>query len=228
MLRILLASIVAFSFTIGVAQAGDQAKQLKAPIAALVQVRINGKRLSASEVVVRSGDAFVSVQALGKYLSIPADRHGNVIALNADQQTANCGPNQDPRLALSDAFRKRAAPISYDIERLRIVMPQVSTADFSRKSDAIDAELSRARISITTTGDQAVYYALAHGNNTLGVDYYRSKLPQAGPPDDGTQSDSLICAMDSHFAVLTGHLSGMESCSVIKRVLAGAEPEKEP
>jgi len=62
----------------------------------------------------------------------------------------------------------------------------------------------------------ARFRAFEHANSTLAIMYF--KLRRGVPPEYAKQDqlDSVLCSMESKFALQVGRLSGKESCSVLQ------------
>jgi len=86
--------------------------------------------------------------------------------------------------------------------------------------DAIDRKLTLSTTHVQTDADLAVYYALSYANNSLAIAYY--KQSRGVPPEEAQkdQLDSMMCAMESKFALMKGVLMPGGNCSVFKRIEA--------
>ena len=127
---------------------------------------------------------------------------------------SDCGPTQNAT-RLSDAYRKAAVRIPDAVESLRALVNKQQVAIIPAKSfDEVDREISEAAFRAQTDADKSVSYALSHANDTLAIMYY--KLLRGVPPEYAKQGqmDSVLCSMESKFALQVGRLSGKESCSV--------------
>ena len=82
--------------------------------------------------------------------------------------------------------------------------------------DEVDRQISEAEFRAQTDADKSVSYALSHASNTLAIMYF--KLRRGVPPEYAQQGqlDSVLCSMESKFALQFGRLSGKESCSVFQ------------
>ncbi len=181
----------------------------------VTQVTIEGKQIKGDNVLVRKGVTYVSIPALAQALGASVSSQGalTVLSTPAAPEPA-CGNVADAR-KLSDTYRKAAVRIPDEVESLRARVKQeavIPAADF----DEVDRQISEAEFRAQTDADKSVSYALSHANNLLAIMYF--KLRRGVPPEPARQGqiDSVICAMESKFALQVGRLSGKESCSVFQ------------
>jgi hypothetical protein len=80
--------------------------------------------------------------------------------------------------------------------------------------DEIDRQISEADFHAQTDADKSVSYALSKATNVLAIMYLR--LWRGVPSEYAKQGqlDSVLCSMESKFALQGGRLSGRETCSV--------------
>ena len=76
-----------------------------------------------------------------------------------------------------------------------------------------------------TDADLAVYYALAYANNSLAITYYKQTRGVPVEEAQKNQLDSMMCAMESKFALMKGVLLPGGSCSVFQRIEAHSAPK---
>jgi hypothetical protein len=183
---------------------------------AVTQVTIEGKQISGNDVVVRKGVVYVSVPALAQALgaSVTAQGHVAVLSIPATSESG-CGDTPDTR-RLSDAYRKAAVRIPDAVESLRVLVNKGTQVIPAASFDQVERQVSEAEFRAQTNADKSVSYALSHANSTLAIMYF--KLRRGVPPEytrEG-QLDSVLCSMESKFALQVGRLSGKESCSVLQ------------
>jgi hypothetical protein len=183
--------------------------------APLTQITIEGKQIKGDNVLVRKGIPYVSVPALAQALGASVSSQGAVTVLSSPAAPEPaCGSVADTR-KLSDAYRKVAVRIPDEVESLRALVKQeavIPAASF----DEVDRQISEAEFRAKTDADKSVSYALSHSNNMLAIMYF--KLRRGVPPEYAQkgQIDSVLCSMESKFALQVGRLSGKESCSVFQ------------
>ena len=181
----------------------------------VTQITIEGKQIKGDNVLVRKGVTYVSVPALAQALGASVSSQGamTVLSTPAAPEPA-CGNGADAR-KLSDSYRKAAVRIPDEVESLRAVVKQSAVIP-GASFDEVDRQISEAQFHAQTDADKSVSYALSHANNLLAIMYF--KLRRGVPPESATegQIDSVICAMESKFALQVGRLSGKESCSVFQ------------
>lgn len=182
------------------------------------QVKINSKVLPPNSVMVRDGKTYVTVHAVTKALNASEISRGNLLEIVTPATTVpDCRSTASGQLQLSDKFRNAAVRIPDDIERLRPLASKHPPAAIANKFDEIDAAISHSGLYAQTEEDRSIYYALSRASNSLAIMYW--KLMQHVPPEVAKQNelDSILCSTESKFALLVGHLSGKESCSVLQR-----------
>jgi hypothetical protein len=186
---------------------------------AITQIMIDGKRITGPDVVVRNGVAYVSVPALAQTLgaSVSSKRQTVLLSLPAAPEVQCEGIPSAWKL--SDAYRKAAVRLPDTIESLRAMVNKATAnkhvavipiATF----DEVDRQISEADFHAQTDADKSVSYALSKANNILAIMYLR--LWRGVPAEFAKQGqlDSVLCSMESKFALQGGRLSGRETCSV--------------
>ena len=94
--------------------------------------------------------------------------------------------------------------------------------------DAIDRELTLSTTHVQTDADMAIYYALSYANNSLAISYYKQLRGASTEEAQKGQLDSMMCAMESKFALMKGVLLPGGSCSVFKRMESQPVVKQEP
>ena len=125
----------------------------------------------------------------------------------------------------SEQFRRDVAGVPDEIESLRAVVMKKEKVPLGPRFDAIDRKLSLSTVHVQTDADMAVYYALSYANNSLAIAYYKESR---GVPADEAQKnllDSMMCSMESKFALMKGTLLPGGSCSVFKRMESQLTPK---
>lgn len=181
----------------------------------LTLITIEGKQIKGDSVLVRKGITYVSVPALAQALGASVSSQGQVTVLSspAPPEPA-CGTFPDAR-KLSDTYRKAAVVIPDEVESLRALVKQSAVIP-GASFDEVDRQISEAEFRAQTDADKSVSYALSHANNALAIMYF--KLRRGVSPEYAKQGqlDSVLCSMESKFALQVGRLSGKESCSVFQ------------
>lgn len=196
------------------AQAQPGAENTKS--APLRQITIEGKQIAGDDVLVRKGTAYVSVPALAKALGASVASQGPIAVFSIPAAPeAGCGDAPDER-RLSDAYRKAAQYIPDAVEGLRILVNKQATIIPAARFDEVDRQILEAGFRARTEADKSVSYALSHANDSLAIMYY--KLRRGVPSEYARQGqlDSVLCSIESKFALQVGRLSGTESCSVFQ------------
>ena len=204
-------NLLAASVAAQQAQPGADAKSVP-----LTQITIEGKQIAGDDVLVRRGTAYVSVPALAKALGASVASQGPMAVLSIPAAPeAGCGDIPDAK-RLSDAYRKAAVHIPDVVESLRVLVNQQATIIPAASFDEVDRQISEAEFRARTDADKSVSYALSHANSSLAIMYY--KLRRGVPSEYARhgQLDSVLCSMESKFALQVGRLSGTESCSVFQ------------
>ena len=188
----------------------------------LTQITIEGRQITGDDVLVRKGIAYVSVPALARALGASVASQGQVAVVSIPAEPEpTCGDASDVK-RLSDSYRKAAVNIPDAIESLRVLAKQGSLIP-GNSFDEVDHQISEAEFRARTEADKSVSYALSHANSTLAIMYY--KLRRGVPPEYARQGqlDSVLCEMESKYALQVGRLSGKEACSVFQSTEKQAE-----
>jgi hypothetical protein len=184
--------------------------------APLTQITIEGKQITGEDVVLRKGTAYVSVPALARVLGASVVSQGPVAVLSIPTEPeAACGETPNV-MRLSDIYRRAAVRIPDAIESLRVLAMKPGALIPAASFDDIDHQISEADFRAKTNADKSVSYALSHANSMLAIIYY--KLRRGVPAEYAKQGqmDSVLCAMESKYALAVGRLSGKEMCSVFQ------------
>ena len=180
----------------------------------LTQITIEGKQITGDDVLVRKGTAYVSVTALAQALGASVASQGQVAVMSIPAAPEGDCRDAQSATRLSDAYRKAAVRIPDAVESLRALVNNQVAIIPATSFDKVDQQISEAHFHAQNDADRSVSYALSHANDTLAIMYY--KLLRGVPPEYAKQGelDSLLCSMESKFALQVGRLSGKESCSV--------------
>lgn len=187
------------------------------------QVMVDGHRIRPESVLAQGGKTYISLDGLAEALGTKIVADGPVLSLDLPPRSRGCAEAAAPHLQLSEQFRQTAVHIPDQIESLRAAVSSRANRalhagpSFGTKSEEIDQRLSGARANAATAADYAVYYALAHANNALGIWYYQVYRDALNSEGQNQGMDSMVCSMESKFALLKGKLIGAEECSVLQR-----------
>jgi len=185
-------------------------------VGSVTQITIEGKQISGNDILVRKGTTYISVPALAQALGASVTAQGQVAVFSIPASSeSGCGDTPDTR-RLSDTYRKAAVRIPDAVERLRLLVNQQVQVIPAASFDEVERQISEAEFRAQTKADKSVSYALSHANSTLAMMYF--KLLRGVPPEYAKegQLDSVLCSMESKFALQFGRLSGKESCSVLQ------------
>ncbi len=178
----------------------------------LSAITIGGSQIAGPDLVVRKGVTYVSIPALAKALGASVDAKGASAVLNPSfVDTTGCRAEQ-ATARLSDSYRQAAVSIPDKIETLRVLVTKREVVVPSARFDEVEREIFEADYRARTGADKSVSYALSHANNSLAIQYYRH-LQGVTEAQTQDELDSVLCSMESKFALQAGHLSGTENCS---------------
>ena len=149
---------------------------------------------------------------------------GGVMILTSSKPEG-CDKNAVEGQRFSQQFRSDVAGVADEIESLRAVVLKREKVSIGPRFDAIDRKLSLSTVHVQTDADMAVYYALAYANNSLAIAYYKQTRGVPVEEAQKDQLDSMMCAMESKFALMKGVLLPGGSCSVFKRIEAQSAPK---
>lgn len=184
--------------------------------APLTQITIEGRQITGDDVLVRKGTAYVSLPALARALGASVVSQGQVAVLSIPTAPETACGETPSVMRLSDTYRKAAVHIPDAIESLRVLAMKPGALVPAASFDDVERQISEADFRARTGADKSVSYALSHANSTLAITYY--KLRRGVPPEYAKQGqlDSVLCAMESRYALAVGRLSGKEMCSVFQ------------
>jgi hypothetical protein len=208
--------LIAFVLTVG--WSADSLSQSKEPVlAAHNRVYVDGKQMPANRVIVKDGASYVEVTALAEAAGATVQPGSNGWTMTT-QPRADCDKIGGEGERFSEQFRSDVAGVADEIESLRAVVLKKEKVPLGPRFDAIDAKLKLSETHVQTDADGSVYYALSFSNNSLAIAYYK-QLRGASPEEaQKDQLDSMMCAMESKFALMKGVLLPGGSCSVFKRL----------
>ena len=180
------------------------------------RVYVDGKPIAASRVIVRDGASFVDATTLAGAIGATVQPIANGLMITT-QPKMECEKPADEGERFSEQFRKDVAGVADEIESLRAVVLKKEKVPLGPRFDAIDRKLTLSTTHVQTDADMAIYYALSYANNSLAIAYYKQSRG-AGTTEEAHQLDSMMCAMESKFALMKGVLLPGGSCSVFKRM----------
>ncbi len=209
-------AVIASAMLVTCAGAQGQPGANRAKTRPLTKITIAGKAIAGDDLLVHSGTTYVSVSALARVLGASVASQGQMAVLTVPPASEReCGDVPASK-KLSDTYRKAAVRIPEAIETLRLQVKKHETPIPSASFDQVDHQIFEAEFHAQTEADKSVSYALRHANDTLAIMYY--KLWRGVPADiaEVGQLDSVLCSMESKFALQVGRFSGKESCSVFR------------
>jgi hypothetical protein len=213
----------------GVAQSPPQSKDAGA--ATRRKVVVNGKQLPAGKIVVKDGVTYVDASALAQELGATSASDESALTITQRQPKCDCTATSEEGQKFSQAFRSDVAGVADEIESLRAVVLKKENVPLGPRFDAIDRTLTLSTTHVQTDADMAVYYALSYANNSLAIAYYKQARGVAPEEAQKDQLDSMMCAMESKFALMKGALLPGGNCSVFRRIESQGlpkPPEKPP
>ena len=215
MQRVTLATI-AFVLTVGwSAQTWSQSKETVSVVHN--RVYVDGKSIPANLVIVKDGASYVEVNALAEAVGATAQSSANGLMITTPPRSECEGPG-DRGQRFSDQFRSDVAGVADEIESLRAVVLKKEKVPLGPRFDAIDRKLALSTTHVQTDADMSVYYALSYANNSLAIAYYKQSRGATPEEAQKDQLDSMMCAMESKFALMKGVLLPGGSCSVFRRL----------
>ncbi len=220
----LLVSILAVC---GVAQSPPQSKDT-GNAAVRRKVYVNGKPIAAAKVLVKDGVTYVDASEMAEALGAAVQPGDNGVMVTASVPKCECDNLGVEGQRFSQQFRKDVAGVADEIESLRAAVLKKEDVPLGPRFDAIDHELSLSTTHVQTDADKAVYYALSYANNSLAIAYYKQARGVPAEEAQKDQLDSIMCSMESKFALMKGVLLPGGSCSVFQRMEAqtGAKPKE--
>lgn len=183
---------------------------------------VDGKAIPASSVIVKDGASYVDPAALAEALGASVQSEEGGVMIRSSAKPDGCDKTAADGERFSRQFRSDVAGVADEIESLRAVVLKREKVVIGPRFDAIDRKLSLATVHVQTDADMAVYYALAYANNSLAIAYYKQMRGVPVEEVQKDQLDSMMCAMESKFALMKGVLLPGGTCSVFKRMEAQA------
>jgi hypothetical protein len=182
------------------------------------KVYVSGKPLPADRVLVKDGTTYVDLSAFAAALGASVDTEEGRVVVTPAKPGTDCDKPSVEGQRFSPQFRGEVAAVADEIESLRAVVSKKEKVPLGPRFDAIDRQLTLATAHVQTDADMAVYYALSYANNSLAIAYY--KLSRGVPLEEAqkNQVDSMICSMESKFALMKGVLMPGGNCSVFRRI----------
>ena len=194
-------------------------------------VFVDGKPIPANQVIVKEGVSYVDASVLAQALGASVKQEEAGVIIRAEKPSCDCNKTNVEGEKISEQFRSDVAGVADEIESLRAVVLKKEKVELAPRFDAIDRKLTLSTVHVQSDADMALYYALSYANNSLAITYY--KLSRGVPAEDAqkNQLDSMMCAMESKFALMKGVLLPGGSCSVFQRMeaqqpLKPAEPSQ--
>jgi hypothetical protein len=189
------------------------------------RIFVDGKPVPSNRIVVKDGISYVDVSLLAAALGASVQTGEGGVMILAAPKSEGCDKNAVEGQRFSEQFRSNVAGVADEIESLRAVVLKREKVSIGPRFDAIDRKLSLSTVHVQTDADMAVYYALAYANNSLAITYYKQTRGVPVEEAQKDQLDSMICAMESKFALMKGVLLPGGSCSVFKRIEAQSAPK---
>jgi hypothetical protein len=205
----------------GAAQPSPQAKDAGAT-ASRYRVYVNGKPMAVGKVMLKDGVAYVDAAALAVAMGAAVQSgDSGVMVTTSAPKCASDGLGVEGR-RFSQQFRSDVAGVADEIESLRAVVLKKEDVPLGPRFDALDRKLTLSTTHVQTDADTAVYYALSYANNSLAIAYYKQARGVPSEEAQKDQLDSMMCAMESKFALMKGVLLPGGNCSVFQRMEAQA------
>lgn len=220
--KVVLALVLGFAVC-GMAQSSSQT-QNAASLAARRRVFVDGKPVPASRIVVKDGVSYVDVSTVAEALGASVQSGDGGVNVTTAPSKCDCDKTIVQGQKFSEQFRSDVAGVADEIESLRAVVLKKEKVPLGPRFDAIDRKLTLATAHVQTDADMAVYYALSYANNSLAISYYKQSRGVPAEEAQKNQLDSMMCAMESKFALMKGILLPGGTCSVFQRIEAQMPP----
>lgn len=220
--KVVLALVLGFAVC-GMAQSSSQT-QNAASLAARRRVFVDGKPVPASRIVVKDGVSYVDVSTVAEALGASVQSGDGGVNVTTAPSKCDCDKTIVQGQKFSEQFRSDVAGVADEIESLRAVVLKKEKVPLGPRFDAIDRKLTLATAHVQTDADMAVYYALSYANNSLAISYYKQSRGVPAEEAQKNQLDSMMCAMESKFALMKGMLLPGGTCSVFQRIEAQMPP----
>ena len=182
------------------------------------RVYVGGKPLPGDRVIVKDGATYVELSALATALGAVVNHEEGKVVVTPASPGAECEKPTVEGQRFSPQFRSEVAGVADEIESLRAVVSKKEKVPLGPRFDAIDRQLTLATAHVQTDADMAVYYALSYANNSLAIAYYKQSRGVPLEEAQKNQVDSMICSMESKFALMKGVLMPGGNCSVFQRI----------
>ena len=209
----------------GIGAAQQPRAHESASAAARKHVFVDGKPIPADQVIVKDGVSYVDASVLAQALGASVRPEEGGVIIHTEKATCDCNKTQLEGQRISEQFRSDVAGVADEIESLRAVVLKKEKVALGPRFDAIDRKLTLSTVHVQTDADMAVYYALSYANNSLAITYYKQSRGVPAEDAQRNQLDSMMCAMESKFALMKGVLVPGGSCSVFKRMEAQLAPK---
>jgi len=216
----LVASVLAVC---GAAQSSPQTRA-SGEAAARRRVLVDGKPIAGNRVIVKDAVTYVDVAALAGAMGATVRSTPGSVLVTTSTPTCECDKAIAEGQRFSKTFRSDVAGVADEIESLRAVVMKKDKVPLGPRFDAIDRKLTLATAHVQTDADMAVYYALSYANNSLAIAYYKELRGVPAEEAQKDQLDSMMCTMESKFALMKGTLLPGGNCSVFKRMEAQPAP----
>lgn len=187
---------------------------------------VDGKLIPTNRVVIKDGVDYVDASFLAEALGASLQSAEGGVMIRSAAKTDDCEKGVAEGQRFSQQFRTDVARVADEIESLRAVVLKRQKVDVGPRFDKIDGELSLAKTHVQTEADSAVYYALSYANNSLAIAYFKQQRGVPVEEAQKNQMDSMLCAMESKFALMKGVLLPGGSCSVFQRIEGQAAQKK--
>lgn len=184
------------------------------------RVFVDGKPIPTNRLVIKDGIDYVDASFLAEALGASLQSAEGGVMIRSAAKADDCDKGVVEGQRFSEQFRTDVARVADEIESLRAVVLKHEKVDVGTRFDEIDAELSVAKSHVQTDADSAVYYALSYANNSLAITYFKQQRGVPFEEAQKNQMDSMLCAMESKFALMKGVLLPGGSCSVFQRIEA--------
>jgi hypothetical protein len=210
--------LASFSFTVLAAAQTSQHPKDTAP-SVRKHIFVNGKAIAASKFIVKDGVSYVDASTLAQALGASVESEDNGLMItSAPKPSCDCERASGEGQRFSEQFRKAVAGVADEVESLRAVVLKKEKTPIGPRFDEIDYKLRLSEAHVETDADLAVYYALSYANNSLAIVYYKQSRGIPSQELQKDQLDSMMCSMESKFALMKGMLIPGGSCSVLKRM----------
>ena len=205
-----------FLVSLGQAQTPPQARD--SATATHRRVFVDGTAIPPNRVVLKDGVEYVDASVLATALGAGVQSGDDGLMIVSGPSKGQCDKVVADGQRFSQEFRSEIARVPDEIESLRVAVMKKDSPALGPRFDEIEKQLTLSTALVQTDADTAVYYALSFANNSLAIAYYQQAR---GVPFDEAQKDqldSIMCSMESKFALMKGVLLPGGSCSVLKRI----------